>query len=137
MVPGNMAEFAVKYGLNAGGIEVQELITQKDFLAQRLDIPEHLLQVLSWEEGCIVITYRIVRDVLPLAELVLYREDARAELTEHGVEDVYFASHPSEQPGLVRSTFQRDGPWLVQYDVFHGTPSSFNAGGPTTSNCAL
>ena len=102
-VPENMAEFAVKYKLDADGLQVNDLIAQKDFLAQRLGVPEHLLQVLSWERGSVVITYRIMRDVLPLAELALYREDARAELTQNGVVDVFFASHTSEQPGLVRS----------------------------------
>ena len=97
-----MAEFAVKYKLDADGLQVNDLIAQKDFLARRLSVPEHLLQVLSWERGSVVITYRIMRDVLPLAELALYREDARAELTQHGVEDVFFASYPSEQPGPVR-----------------------------------
>ena len=98
-----MAEFAVKYGLDADGLKVKDLIAQKNFLAQRLGLPSHLLQVLSWKPGSVVIIYRIVRDVLPLAELALYRKDTRAELTQNGVEDVYFASHPSEQPGLVRS----------------------------------
>ena len=98
-----MAELSVKYGLDADGLLVKDLVTERDFLAQRLGIPSHLLQVLSWGSGSVVITYRIVRDVLPLAELALYREDARAALTGHGVEDVYFAGHPSEQPGIVRS----------------------------------
>ena len=97
-----MAEFAVKYELDADGLQVKDLIAEKHFLAQRLGVPSHLLQVLSWRRGSVVITYRIVREVLPLAELALYREDAQTELTQHGVEDVYFASHPSEQPGLVR-----------------------------------
>ena len=98
-----MAEFAVKYDLDADGLQVKDLIAKKDFLAQRLGIPSHLLQVLSWRRGSVVITYRILRDVLPLAELTLYRKDTKAELIQHGVEDVYFASHPSEQPGLVCS----------------------------------
>ena len=97
-----MAELTVKYNLDADSLLVNDLIAQKDFLAQRLSVPSHLLQVLSWGRGSVVITYRIVRDVLPLAELALYREDARAELIQHGVVEVFFASHPSEQPGLVR-----------------------------------
>ena len=98
-----MAELAVKYRLDEDGLLVKDLITKRDFLAQRLRLPKHLLQVLSWGKGSIVITYWIMQEVLPLAELALYREDARAELTQHGVENVHFASHPSEQPGLVRS----------------------------------
>ncbi len=98
-----MTELVVKYRLNADGLLVKDLIAQRDFLAQRLGIPEHLLQVLSWGEGSIVITYWMVRDLLPLAELALCRESVRAELTRHGVEKVYLNSHPSEHPGPVRS----------------------------------
>ena len=90
-----MAEFAVKYGLDADGICVKELIAKKDFLALRLGIPNHLLQVLSWGRGS-VITYRVLRDVLPLAELTLYRENTQRELTQHGVKNVYFADHLSQ-----------------------------------------
>ena len=98
-----MAEFVVKYRLNADGLLVKDLIAEKDFLAQRLIIPEHLLQVLSWEDGSIVITYLLLRDLLPLAELALCRESVRAELIQHGVEEVYLDSHPSKHPGPVSS----------------------------------
>ena len=102
-----MAELVVKYRLDADGLRVEDLITERDFLAQRLRIPEHLLQVLSWKNGSIVITYWILRDLLPLAELALCREDVRAELIQHGVEKVYLDGHPSEHPGPVSS---RGGP---------------------------
>ena len=98
-----MAELVVKYRLDADGLLVKDLIAERDFLAQRLGIPEHLLQVLSWGDGSIVITYWIVREVLPLAELALCKEDVRAELTQHGVEAIYLDSHPSVHPGPVRS----------------------------------
>ena len=91
-----MAELVVKYRLDADGLFVKDLIAARDFLAQRLGIPEHLLQVLSWRNCCIMITYWVLRDILPLAELALCREDVRAELTQHGVEVVYLDSHPSE-----------------------------------------
>ena len=97
-----MAEFAIKYKRDADGLQVIDLIAHRDFLTQQLGIPKHLLQVLSWKRGSVVIIYRTLRDVLPLAELALYREDARGELTQHGVEEIYFANHPSEQPNLVR-----------------------------------
>ena len=101
--PGSMAELTVKYRLDAGGLIVKDLIAERDFLAQQLGIPEHLLQVLSWGYSSVVITYWMVRNVLPLAELALCREDIRAELIQHGVEEVYLNSHPSEQPGPVSS----------------------------------
>ena len=89
-----MAELIVKYSLNADGLVVKDLLTEKYFLAQRLSIPPHLLQVLSWRPGSVSITYWIVRDVLPLVELALCRTNVRAELIKHGVEAVYLDSHP-------------------------------------------
>ena len=91
-----MAELTVKYRLDADSLLVKDLVSERDFLAQRLGVPEHLLQVLSWGHGSMVIMYWIVRDVLPLAELALCREVVREELTQHGVEAVYLNSHPSE-----------------------------------------
>ena len=101
-----MAELVVKYRLDADGLTVNDLVTERDFLAQRLRVPEHLLQVLSWGHGSVVITYWILRDLLPLAELALCREDVRAELTQHGVEAVYLDNHLSEQLDPVRSRIQ-------------------------------
>ena len=98
-----MAELVVKYRLDADGLFVKDLIAERDFLAQRLDIPEHLLQVLSWGQSSVLITYWMVRDLLPRAELALCREDVRAELTRHGVEEIYLGSHPSKHSGPVRS----------------------------------
>ena len=97
-----MAEFAVKYGLDEDGLQVMDLIAKKDFLAQRLGISKHLLQVLFWKKGSVVITYWILRDLLPLAELALYRRDARGELTQDDVEEVYLDNRPSQQPNPVR-----------------------------------
>ena len=88
-----MAELVVKYRLDADGLLVKDLIAERDFLAQWLGIPEHLLQVLSWGQSSVLITYWMVRDLLPLVELALCREDVRAELTRHGVEVIYLGSH--------------------------------------------
>ena len=97
-----MSELAVKYKLDADGLLVQDLLDHRDFLAQRLGLPKHLLHVLSWGYGSVVIRYWVLRDVLPLAELALYREDARGGLTQHSVVEVCFAHHPSQEPNLVR-----------------------------------
>ena len=105
-----MAELAVKYKLGADSLLLKDLVTERDFLAERLSIPEHLLQVISWGDGSIVITYWIVRDLLPLAELALCREDVRAELIQHGVEEVYLDSHVSDHHGQV--CFRK---WLIQH----------------------
>ena len=96
-----MAELVVKYKLDADGLLLKDLVAERNFLAQRLSIPEHLLKVLSWSRSSIVITYWILRDLLPFVELALCRENVRAELTQHGVVDVYLDSHPSDHPGLV------------------------------------
>ena len=100
--PQTMAELIVKYRLDADGLFVKDLIAERDFLAERLDIPEQLLQVLSWGPGSVSITYWIVRDVLPLAELALCRTNVRAELIKHGVEAVYLDNCPL-LPGPVSS----------------------------------
>ena len=105
-----MAELAVKYKLGAHSLLLKDLMTERDFLAERLSIPEHLLQVISWGDGSIVITYWIVRDLLPLAELALCREDVRAELIQHGVEEVYLDSHASDHHGQV--CFRK---WFIQH----------------------
>ena len=97
-----MAELTIKYRLDADGLRVEDLLTERDFLAQRLDVPDHLLQVLSWGHGSMVITYWIVRDMLPLTELALCRETVQAELIQHGVESIYLDSHSSEHVGQVR-----------------------------------
>ena len=103
-----MAELTVKYRLNADGLRVEDLLTERDFLAERLGIPGHLLQVLSWGHDSMVITYWILRDMLPLAELALCRETVQAELIKHGVEAVYLDSHPSEHVGQVRTFYGHD-----------------------------
>ena len=97
-----MTELIVEYRLNADGLFVKDLITERDFLAQRLRIPPDLLQVLSWRPGSVSITYWIVRDVLPLAELALCRTNVREELIKHGVEAVYLDYCPL-LPGPVSS----------------------------------
>ena len=129
-----MAELTVKYRLDADGLIVKDLVAERDFLAQRLGIPEHLLQVLSWGGGSVMITYWTVRDVLPLAELALCQEDVRAELIQHGVEDVYLGSHPSEHPGQVSSRGMVHDLCSI---VFHVILSSFNAGGPICAHSTL
>ena len=129
-----MAELAVKYKLAANSLLLKDLVTERDFLVQQLGIPEHLLQVISWGGGSVVITYWIVREVLPLAELALCREAVRAELTQHGVEDVYIDNHPSVHPGPVCF---RNGPLHCSVHIFHGTPAFSNVGGPITADCTL
>ena len=126
-----MAELTVKYRLDADGLQVQDLVTERDFLALRLGIPKHLLQVLSWGPGSIMVTYWMVRDVLPFAELALCHEDVRAELIQHGVEAVYLDSHPSHLRPVSSITLG------LHRKVFHGTPSFFNVGGQSTANYTL
>ena len=128
-----MAELVVKYRLDADGLLVKDLIAERDFLAQRLDIPDHLLQVLSWGQSSVVITYWMVRHLLPLAELALCRKDVRTELTQHGVEEIYLGSHPSEHPGPVSSKEMV----LVLCSIFYVYPSPFTADGPISADSTL
>ena len=128
-----MAELVVKYRLDADGLYVKDLIAERDFLAQRLGIPEHLLQVLSWGDGSLVIIYCILQDLLPLGELALCREDVRAELTRHGVEAVYLNSHPAEHPFSVSSRGWSiiDAVWCISW------LSPFFAGGPISAGSTM
>ena len=128
-----MAELVVKHRLDADRLVVKDLIAERDFLAQQLGIPKELLQVLSWGQSSVLITYWIMRDLLPLAELALCREDVRAELTRHGVEEIYLSSHPSEHPCLV-SCRGWGWSWTVQYTL-HCYP--FTAGGPISADSTL
>ena len=143
-----MTELAVKYKLDADGLLVKDLIEHRDFLAQRLSLPKHLLHVLSWGYGSVVIRYWVLRDVLPLAEVALYREDSRGELTQQGVEDVCFANHPLQQPTLVRCRGMAFA-WLA-CDIFHCSlslqcvmyfiallPPPMYIGGPATTRCTM
>ena len=123
--PRSLAELAVKYRLDADGLLLKDLVAGRDFLAQRLGVPNHLLQVLSWEAGSIVITYWILRSLLPLAELALCRENVRKELTQHGVTDVYLDDHPSEHFGPVsyRESSMHGLCQCVYYSIYN-LPSS-------------
>ena len=84
-----LSEIVVKYRLDADGLRVQDLITERDFLAQRLGIPEHLLQVLSWRPGSVIIVFLVVQELRPLIERALHRSDVRAELTTRSIETVH------------------------------------------------
>ena len=88
-----LTEIVAKYRLDADGLKVQDLVTERDFLAQRLGIPGYLLQVLSWRPGSIVIVFLVLRELQPVVEPALRRNDVRADLTSHGVEDIYLRIH--------------------------------------------
>ena len=94
-------EIVAKYRLDADGLKVQDLITERDFLAQRLGIPGYLLQVLSWRPGSIVIVFLVLRELQPVVEPALRRNDVRANLTRHGVEDIYLRRHSPDSSKLV------------------------------------
>ena len=85
-----LAEIVAKYRLDADGLRVQDLVTERDFMAQRLGIPEYLLQVLSWRPGSVIIVFLLLQELRPLVELALRRSDVRAGLISRGVEAIYF-----------------------------------------------
>ena len=88
-----LTEIVAKYRLDADGLKVQDLVRERDFLAERLRIPSYLLQVLSWQPGSIVIVFLILRELQPLVEQALHRSDVCAILTSHGVEDIHLRQH--------------------------------------------
>ena len=96
-----LTEIVAKYRLDADGLKVQDLVTERDFLAQRLGIPGYLLQVLSWRPGSIVIVFLVLRELQPVVEPALRRNDVRADLTSHGVEDIYLHRHSPDSSKLV------------------------------------
>ncbi len=84
-----LTEIVAKYRLDADGLKVQDLITERDFMAQRLGIPEYLLQVLSWRQGSVIIVFLLLQELQPLVEVALRRSDVCAGLSSHGVEALY------------------------------------------------
>lgn len=96
-----LIEIVAKYRLDADGLEVQDLVTERDFLAQRLGIPESLLKLLSWRPGSIVIVFLILQELQPLVEAALHRSDVLASLTTHGIEDIYLCGHTPDSSDLV------------------------------------
>ena len=84
-----LMEIVAKYRLDADGLKVQDLITERDFMAQRLGIPEYLLQVLSWRQGSVIIVFLLLQEFQPLVEVALCRSNVCAGLSSHGVEAIY------------------------------------------------
>ena len=52
-----LLKLVAKYNLNKDGICVKDLITERHFLAEKLSVPDHLLQVISWSSGSLCIIY--------------------------------------------------------------------------------
>ena len=100
-----LTEIVAKYRLDADGLKVQDLVTERDFMAQRLGIPEYLLQVLSWRPGSVIIVFLLLRELQPLVELTLRRRDVRANLTSHGVEAIFVSGCSSNLVSLCNDTF--------------------------------
>ena len=96
-----LSEIVAKYRLDADGLKVEDLIRERDFLAERLGIPGYLLQVLSWRPGSIVIVFLILRELQPLVERALHRSDFCANLASRGVEDIYLRQHSPDSIRLV------------------------------------
>ena len=44
-------KLAVHYGLDAGGLRVKDLLEERDFLADSLEIPRYLLIPQTWRRG--------------------------------------------------------------------------------------
>ena len=55
--PKGLLKLVAKYNLDKDGIYVKDLITERHFLAEKLLVPEDLLQVISWSSGSLCIIY--------------------------------------------------------------------------------
>jgi hypothetical protein len=60
--PKGMLKLVAKYRLDSGVITVKTLIEEKHFLADRLEIPGDLLQVISWGPGSLFIVFFTLKE---------------------------------------------------------------------------
>ena len=84
-------KLAVHYGLDAGGLRVKDLLEERDFLADRLEIPRYLLMPLTWRRGnSITIVYWTLEE---LEESVTEQiRVKKSELIAHKIEWIQLGS---------------------------------------------
>lgn len=97
----SLTEIVAKCKLDADGLRVLDLVTERDFLAQQLGIPEYLLQVLSWQLGSMLRVFVTLQELQPLVEPALHRSDVLDSLKTHGIEDAYLRGHSLDSSNLV------------------------------------
>ena len=84
-------KLAVHYGLDAGGLRVKDLLEERDFLADRLEIPRCLLIPQTWMRGnSITIVYWTLEE---LKESVTKQiRVKKSELIAHKIEWIQLGS---------------------------------------------
>ena len=84
-------KLAVHYGLDAGGLRVKDLLEERDFLADSLEIPRYLLIPQTWMRGnSITIVYWTLEE---LEESVTKQiRVKKSELIAHKIEWIQLGS---------------------------------------------
>ena len=84
-------KLAVHYGLDAGGLRVKDLLEERDFLADILEIPRYLLIPQTWRRGnSITIVYWTLEE---LEESVTEQiRVKKSELIAHKIEWIQLGS---------------------------------------------
>ena len=108
-----LTEIVAKYRLDSDGLRVQDLVTERDFLSQRLRIPEYMLQVLSWRPDSGESVFLIMQELQPLVRPTLDSSDVRSSLTSHGIIDIYLRGHSPDSSNSVS--------YLMQHVLMHAT----------------
>ena len=93
--PKGLLKLVAKYNLDKDGIYVKDLITERHFLAEKLSVPEDLLQVISWSSGSLNIIFFTLE-----------------ELEEHLIKQI-------ELPHTVRVLRRR---WIVSITIGNNEP---------------
>ena len=86
MPPGGMRKVVVKYNLDAGGITLEDVASYRQFLSSILEIPHHLLVLISVLYGSLLLELRIPEELTP--RVVWRVEEVWRELWRRKVEGI-------------------------------------------------
>jgi hypothetical protein len=90
--PKGLLKMVVKYNLDKDGIRVENLIRERNFLALKLEIPQDLLQVISWGAGSLFIVFFTLEELEKhITEKI---EVVRNDLHLHGILSVEIGNSP-------------------------------------------
>ena len=86
MPPDGMKKVVVKYNLNAGGITLEDVASYRQFLSSILEIPHHLLVLISVLYGSLLLELWIPKELTP--RVVRRVEEVWRELWKRKVEGI-------------------------------------------------
>ena len=86
MPPDGMRKVVVKYNLDAGGITLEDVASYRQFLSSILEIPHHLLVLISVLYGSLLLELWIPQELTP--RVVRRVEEVWRELWKREVEDI-------------------------------------------------